>query len=615
MDAPRPLAGRYTFAKRFRGTARTIIWLARDSKTGRDVIASVVPPPRAIGLTPLIGVTHEHAATLLDVLENPAREEVPGEEPLAEDARVAVAEYVPGRSLQERLDTSPISVEDAVQWLSSVAAAVGALHEAGGVHGAISTRALIATRFDRGPVPLLTHLVVPPSGAYCSPERVTGGGPSVADDVWALTATLYSALARRPPFQGASRTELARAIVRGSPPAIETVDPELYASIEQGLSARAEKRFATAAALRAVLEEWLGDTDRRSLGPFVPVQAIPTVSESAPDVGDLSLVAALARPDSPESRAPLVVHRLNADDSKAARDDHDDPAPKFEPVVVRSTIPKNIGLMMTTPPKRRSRSPLTAVALVGIVVVSAAAGMFGAKLRHGSRHVDPTTPSAASAAPNAPASAAPVELAPQEIEPTTALASASAAALATAAASAAGAATASASAEPSAAPDPSAATSAAAATASPNECVATTLAEGTFGKVPDVAFLCGETDLWKLARRLNMTVAQHGVGEGMVLWAHLGRFDLAATSLVRQRCCPNAAPVVVATPKGICETLTTSTIDVGRDPSKVDLDHYDADIACLITHQVRYPSDWWDRVGPKDARAAFERFVASLTPR
>jgi serine/threonine protein kinase len=611
MDAPRPLAGRYTFAKRFRGTARTIIWLARDSKTGRDVIASVVPPPRATGLTPLIGVTHEHAATLLDVLEHPAREEVPGEEPLADDARVAVAEYVPGRSLQERLDTSPISVEDAVQWLSSVAAAVGALHDAGGVHGAISPRALIATRFDRGPVPLLTHLVVPPSGAYCSPERVTGGGPSVADDVWALTATLYSALARRPPFQGASRTELARAIVRGSPATIETVDPELYASIEQGLSAVADKRFATAAALRAVLEEWLGDTDRRSLGPFVPVQAIPTVSESAPDVGDLSLVAALARPDSPESRAPLVVHRLNANDSKAARDDHhDDPAPKFEPVVARSILPKNIGLMMTTPPKRRSRSPVTAVALAGIVVVSAAAGMFAAKLRRGSRQVATPTPSAVSAAPNAPASAAPVELAPQEIEPTTAPASASAEALATASASA--------SAGSSATPEPSATTSAAApagASASPNDCVARTLTEGTFGKVPDVAFLCGETDLWKLARRLNMAVAQHGVGEGMVLWAHLGRFDLAATSLMRQRCCPNAAPLVVATPKGICETLTTSTIDVGRDPSKVDLDHYDTDIACLITHQVRYPSDWWDRVGPKDARAAFERLVASLTPR
>lgn len=607
MDAPRPLAGRYTFAKRFRGTARTIIWLARDSKTGRDVIASVVPPPRATGLTPLIGVTHEHAATLLDVLEHPAREEVPGEEPLAEDARVAVAEHVPGRSLQERLDTSPISVEDAVQWLSSVAAAVSGLHDAGGVHGAISPRALIATRFDRGPVPLLTHLVVPPSGAYCSPERVTGGGPSVADDVWALTATLYSALARRPPFQGASRTELARAIVRGSPAAIETVDPELYASIERGLSAKADERFATAAALRAVLEEWLGDTDRRSLGPFIPVKAIPTVSESAPDVGDLSLVAALTRPDSPESRAPLVVHRLNTDDSKSAPDEHDDTAPKFEPVVARSTIPKNIGLMMTTPPKRRSRSPVTVVALAGIVVVSATVGMFGAKLRRASRHADPTTANTESAVTAAPASAAPVELAPQEIEPTTASASASA--------STAVLATATASAGPPGLPDPSATTSAAPvapASANPNECVAATLAEGTFGKVPDVAFLCGETDLWKLARRLNMAVAQHGVGDGMVLWAHLGRFDLAATSLMRQRCCPNAAPLVVATPKGICETLTTSTIDVGRDPSKVDLDHYDADVACLITHQVRYPSDWWDRVGPKDARAAFERLVASL---
>src|SRR5262249_17273179 len=64
-------------------------------------------------------------------------------------------------------------------------------------------------------------------------------------------------------------------------------------------------------------------------------------------------------------------------------------------------------------------------------------------------------------------------------------------------------------------------------------CVSRVLPEGTLrlGKDVNVGYLCTQSDLWGIGRKFNMALAQHGQGPGMVLWAHLGRFDLAAIAL------------------------------------------------------------------------------------
>src|SRR5581483_3828580 len=175
-----------------------------DQENRATVVASVLTPSRAAGLEPAIGVVHPHAAAVLAVLPILDPEQVPSDAPPAPDAKIVIAEYVEGRSLQQRLDAGPVALESAVEWTTSIADALATLHAHGAVHGALSPRSLLVIRPEPAVVPLLTHLLVPPSGAYCSPERVTGEGPSEADDVWALAATLYTALARRPPFQGAS---------------------------------------------------------------------------------------------------------------------------------------------------------------------------------------------------------------------------------------------------------------------------------------------------------------------------------------------------------------------------------------------------------------------------
>src|SRR5204863_5862639 len=164
MEGPRPLGGRYKFVKNLRGTAKSTTWLAHEHATGTDVVASVVTKPRAGGLSPILRARHEHLATILDVIEQPDPAEVPTDEALPEGAAIAVAEYVRGQSLGSRLDVGPLAVEDAVEWTARVADALALIHRRGGVHGAISPRAIVVSRPDRGIVPQLTHLVVPPSG-------------------------------------------------------------------------------------------------------------------------------------------------------------------------------------------------------------------------------------------------------------------------------------------------------------------------------------------------------------------------------------------------------------------------------------------------------------------
>lgn len=566
MSSPRPLAGRYAFVRRVPGTHRTLIWIARDRETGRLVVASVLPGPRAAGLEPALFLDHPHAASLLSVLEAPSPEEIPEEEPLLPDNRVAVAEYVEGRSLQDRLDAGPITVESAVDWVQSVADVLTVLHNHAAVHGAISTKTVVVVRPNQGSVPILAHLISPPSGAYCSPERVTGSGPSEADDTWALAVVLYTALSRHTPFHGATRTELARAIVRGNPPPIHGVDPGFGGILSRALSADLERRFASAAEFGAALRIWMERAGRHNLGNFAPVTAVVGPPEPIHTVGDLSLAAAFALPDTREALAPF--------ESAEAR------PPESDRRLASSAPPKPFVRDASAPPvaARRPRHPLAFAATLGAAaIVSGTVGILAGRWRH------------ASPSPAVP----PAELSE-------------------AAAPVAGVT------HPAPAPEPSAvapAPSAALEKVDVNACIRSTLPEGMFDERPQFGALCKDTELWSATRRLNGQVARFGRGEGLDTWARIGRYDLAAVAILRDRCCPTAAPFIVATPPKLCDSLDVTVHAIADDPSASSADAYSASVDCLFTHQVKYPDEFWNRVGPKDARAAFDRFLRELRAR
>ncbi len=341
MEAPKPVADRYRFLKALRGSSKTLIWLATDDETNQTVVASLLPKARAAGIKPLTQVTHPHLAKIHAVVEKFDRDSLPSEEARA-DGAVVIAEYVPGRTLHQRLESGSLDPNKAVQVVMRLAKALRAIHDKGGVHGAVSPRSVIVTRAELGVVPVLTQLLAAPNGAYCSPERVTGGGPSKEDDTWALHSTLYAALTGRPPFSGESRKELARMILAGKPvplSAFGVEDPELQTLLTSGVTGKPDTRVSTVKALETELATW----SRRSGGDSPPPsQAPPSIQlETVPDekpgdtappppaVDDEGITEAVLEPTSPNANLKTSVYAMPAQ-RPSAKKKSDDPPPDVE---------------------------------------------------------------------------------------------------------------------------------------------------------------------------------------------------------------------------------------------------------------------------------------------
>jgi hypothetical protein len=80
-------------------------------------------------------------------------------------------------------------------------------------------------------------------------------------------------------------------------------------------------------------------------------------------------------------------------------------------------------------------------------------------------------------------------------------------------------------------------------------CTASYLPKGAFGKAPDVAFLCTETDPRIGAGKLHAAVVSAATKGGvpptdaMKIFARIGWYDMAAFAVVRAGCCPEAPPI------------------------------------------------------------------------
>ena len=307
MTQPRPLAGRYEFLRTVQGAPSGVIWLAKDLRLGVEVVAATVSGPRAVGLKRIVGMRHPNLATVLQFIDVPDRSELPGE-PSAGTA-VAVAEAFQGETLHERVEKEKVPPRKAVNWFLQAAKALRVVHARGGVHGALSPRCILVRRED-GPAPLITNLRAIANGAYCSPERAQGAGPSAEDDCWALHASFFTALTRGVPFEGKTREQLALAILQGRVPLLSSHgvnEPALQGIIDRGLDPNAGRRPRSVVDLEKELEAWLITTvpDDSDAVSVAPPPDIGRVSVPPPAIDDDDVeVAAKALGPLPSAEPP-----------------------------------------------------------------------------------------------------------------------------------------------------------------------------------------------------------------------------------------------------------------------------------------------------------------------
>jgi serine/threonine-protein kinase len=140
------------------------------------------------------------------------------------------------------------------------------------------------------PAPTAANVVVG-TPRYLSPEQILGRTVDARSDVWALSATIYEALAGAAPFTGATIAELLERIVVEPPPPLAPrgVPPALERVLMRGLAKEPADRYASAAELSSALWAALAE-ERRS--PVPAPAPVPEVKIPATPYGRWILAAA-----------------------------------------------------------------------------------------------------------------------------------------------------------------------------------------------------------------------------------------------------------------------------------------------------------------------------------
>jgi serine/threonine-protein kinase len=238
------LAGRYEVTHELGEESLGKVWAARDLKTGGLVQVKVLLPEVATDpvrfarfgreMTASFLVTHPNTVEVLDY----------GSE---DGLHFLVLEYVNGRTLTQVLnEEGPISIERAAAITAQVVSALGAAHQEGVLHRALSPDKVVllanavdgdfvkvldfgmAKLSDEEPLPNGEEQEVTATGLrvgdprYMPPEYVATGAFTGKGDLYAAGGLLFHLVAGRPPFEG-TRAQLLTQNVSAAAPLLSSV--------------------------------------------------------------------------------------------------------------------------------------------------------------------------------------------------------------------------------------------------------------------------------------------------------------------------------------------------------------------------------------------------------
>lgn len=164
-------------------------------------------------------IQHPAVVTVHDVLEH-------------DDRPWIVMEYIDGPSLADAAKTAGrIEPREAARIGLHVLGALRAAHAVGVLHRDVKPGNVMLAKDGRvmladfGIAAIEGDSSITRTGEligsidYLAPERVTGGSPDPASDLWSLGATLYTAVEARSPFRRTSPISSLQAVVNEEPPA------------------------------------------------------------------------------------------------------------------------------------------------------------------------------------------------------------------------------------------------------------------------------------------------------------------------------------------------------------------------------------------------------------
>jgi non-specific serine/threonine protein kinase len=285
------------------------VYAAEDSTLGRKVALKVLPPEMADNPDRLR--RFEREAKTVAALNHPNIVTIYSVEE-AEGARFITMELVDGESLETKIPTGGLHLEEFFQVAIPLADALAAAHARGITHRDLKPANVMLTADGRVKVldfglakltssedssddaqteirtmSLTQEGTVLGTVPYMSPEQVQGLGVDHRTDIFSVGIILYEMATGRRPFQGHTQADLISSILRDSPQSATEINAVLPNHLGRVLKRCLEKdpdrRFQTALDLRNELEELQKEGGRGGAGDVVPSMAVLPFADFSPE--------------------------------------------------------------------------------------------------------------------------------------------------------------------------------------------------------------------------------------------------------------------------------------------------------------------------------------------
>jgi serine/threonine-protein kinase len=377
-----------------------------------------------IGLNPQVRARFLREGYVANKVDHPGAVSVLDDD-VAQDGTVyLVMELLEGEALDVKFASARMTVLEALAAADQILEVLDAAHAKGIVHRDLKPANIFLTRegiikvLDFGiarlrdapsnvpnPPTVSRHSMGTPG--FMSPEQTRGLWDEVdaRTDLWALGATLFTAMAGRLVHEGRTVNELLLAGMTKPAPSLATLlpdaPPSVVALIDRALAFEREARWASAAEMRNAVRAAFVELDARDLPPSAyPLALARRRSVPGPSDGAVAATApAMTLPgEATRSGVDVQASTLPASDPPKAMvgsATNGEGVPWAEGAPAPPTMQ---GASLSVAPRKRALAP----AIAGAMAVVAAFGAGVVALR--GRDEGRATPATAAASPSAPAS-------------------------------------------------------------------------------------------------------------------------------------------------------------------------------------------------------------------
>jgi hypothetical protein len=273
--------GRYDIEKIIGSGGMGVVLKAHDSELNRPIAIKLLAPHLSYVAAArerfaregraAAAVVHEHVVAIYNV-------EADGAQPFL------IMQYVPGRSLQARVDDDgPLSVEEILRIGLQAASGLAAAHAQGLVHRDVKPSNILledtverAVLTDFGLARAIDDASLTQTGIlagtphYMSPEQAMGTEIDARSDLFSLGAVLYFMAAGHPPFRAGGALAVLHRICQEKHRPVwqwnKAIPDELSEIVNRLLEKKPSRRFASADEVRLQLAQLLSRVQQHGVG-------------------------------------------------------------------------------------------------------------------------------------------------------------------------------------------------------------------------------------------------------------------------------------------------------------------------------------------------------------